>query len=309
MEGKCESKVASWTGTIKARIPFTNSTGVCGTGVPPASLTALPNQSFTSDRTFGELREATEIKENKIEQGEHSLHVMWECQWDQMVKTDTALQSFLTDLAIVSPLEPRDAFFGGRTNAATLHHEVDESIGEEIRYVDVTSLYPTVNKYDEYPIGHPTILTHPEDQDIAHYFGLAKVDALAPRQLYHPVLPHRSLGKLTFPLCRACVTEEMPKPFLERSPHCSHDDSERLFTGTWCTPELMEAVKQGYQIVRIHEVWHFPPDSAPLWTLCNLRQYLAASQARVLRLSFLGPNARTESCLRGTVQAKGRHLP
>ena len=136
---------------------------------------------------------------------------------------------------------------------------MDESIGEEIQYVDVTSLYPTVNKYDENPIGHPTIITHPEDQDISHYFGLPKVDVLAPRQLYHPVLPHRSLGKLTFPLCRASVTEEMPKPLLERSPRCSRDDSERLFSGTWCTPESMEAAKQGYQIVRIHEVWHFPP--------------------------------------------------
>lgn len=59
----------------------------------------------------------------------------------------------------------------------------------EIRYVIVTSLYTTVNKYDEYPIGHPTIITHPEEQDIALYFGLAKGDILPPRGLYHPVLP------------------------------------------------------------------------------------------------------------------------
>lgn len=32
--------------------------------------------------------------------------------------------------------------------------------GEEIRYVDVTSLYPTVNKYDVYPVGHTTVLTN-----------------------------------------------------------------------------------------------------------------------------------------------------
>ena len=129
--------------------------------------------------------------------------MMWECEWDHLVKTDTELQTFLSDLTIVSPLEPQHAFFGGRTNAAPLHHDVDESQGEEIHYVDVTSLYPTVNKYDEYPIGHPTIITHPEDQDVSHYFGLAKVDV--PRGLYHPVLPQRSLDKLTFPLCRTCV--------------------------------------------------------------------------------------------------------
>ena len=51
----------------------------------------------------------------------------------------------------------------------------------------------------------------------------------------------------------------MPKPLLERSHQCCHGNADRLFTGTWCTPELMEAVEQGYEIVCIHEVWHFPP--------------------------------------------------
>ena len=223
-----------------------------------------PKQSQCSkvnpDRSFAELREATRSKEVTLESTGNSLIVIWECEWDRQTKTDTQLQAFLADLDIVSPLEPRDAFFGGRTNAATLHHKVDESIGEEIRYVDVTSLYPSVNKYDEYPIGHPTILTHPEDQDISHYFCLAKVDLLAPRGLYHPVLPHRSCGKLTFPLCLTCVKEEMPKPLLQRSHHCHHDDTDRILRGTWCTPELMEAVEQGYKVVKIHEVWHFPPN-------------------------------------------------
>lgn len=48
----------------------------------------------------------------------------------------------------------------------------------------------------------------------------------------------------------------MPKPLRDRS---HHDDTDRVLRGTWCTPELMEAVEQGYHIVRIHEVWHFPP--------------------------------------------------
>ena len=28
--------------------------------------------------------------------------------------------------------------------------------------------------------------------------------------------------------------------------------------GEWCTPELQKALKKGYRILRIHEVWHFP---------------------------------------------------
>ena len=149
--------------------------------------TCFPRRTSKSklhpDRTFGELREATKTKEDHLVVAGYSLRVLWECEWEQLVKTNTALQTFLADLNIVSPLEPRDAFFGGRTNAATLHYKVNDSQGEEIRYVDVISFYPTVNKCDEYPIGHPTIILRPNKQDISLYFGLAKVDVLAPRQL------------------------------------------------------------------------------------------------------------------------------
>lgn len=55
-----------------------------------------------------------------------------------MVKSEPELSTFLSNLDIVPPLIPRDSFFGGRTNAATLHHVVDETQGEQIRYVDVT---------------------------------------------------------------------------------------------------------------------------------------------------------------------------
>ena len=51
----------------------------------------------------------------------------------------------------------------------------------------------------------------------------------------------------------------MPKSLLERSYVCPHTDSERELSGTWCTPEILEAVAQNYVIRRIHEVWHFPP--------------------------------------------------
>ena len=36
--------------------------------------------------------------------------------------------------------------------------------------------------------------------------------------------------------------------------------SNNALRGTWCTPELVKAVEQGYEIKRIHEVWNFPPE-------------------------------------------------
>lgn len=45
---------------------------------------------------------------------------------------------------------------------------------------------------------------------------------------------------------------------LERSNMCGHSVEERMLRGTWCTPELQKAVEKGCQILKIHEVFHFP---------------------------------------------------
>jgi len=61
-----------------------------------------------------------------------------------------------------------------------------------------------------------------------------------------------------FPLCQTCVEEQLAKPWYDRSCVCPHNSTERVMTGTWCTPELEKAVEKGYKILRIHEVWNFP---------------------------------------------------
>ena len=128
---------------------------------------------------------------------------------------------------------------------------------EEIRYVDINSLYPYVNKTKAYPVGHPKILVNPEDHDIASYFGIPKVKILPPSNLYHPVLPVHIAGKLMFPLC---VKEELEKPWLTRTAVCTHTEDQCCITGGWCTPELQKAVDLGYKILKFHEVWHFPEE-------------------------------------------------
>ena len=119
------------------------------------------------------------------------------------------------------------------------------------------SLYPWVNKNGKYPLGHPEIISQPGHIDLSRYFSSVKCTVLPPNGLLHPVLPYCHTGKLTFPLCASCMTEEMSKPFLERTPVCTHTDSERQLVGTWCTPELLKAIEKGYTVVCVHEVWHF----------------------------------------------------
>ena len=80
----------------------------------------------------------------------------WECAFNKDKKTDLQLQEFLKTFQLVEPLNPRESFFGGRTNAVCLYAEAKES--EAIHYVDINSFYPYVNKNKTYPVGNPDIL-------------------------------------------------------------------------------------------------------------------------------------------------------
>jgi len=54
-------------------------------------------------------------------------------------------------MLINSPLDSREAFFGGRTENIIIRYEVTGT--EKIRYVDVCSLYPYVLKTGTFPLG------------------------------------------------------------------------------------------------------------------------------------------------------------
>ena len=196
------------------------------------------------DRTIQEVYDATLKKTAMLRQAGYTLIEKWECEFKKDKATDANLQAFLQDLELVPPLNPRDAFYGGRTGAVTLHCQVQEP--DLIKYADITSLYPWVNKYKEYPVRFPLIYTNPNNQNIDHYYGVALVDILPPERLLHPVLPYRAGAKLTFPLCAACVKEEQTKPWLERANVCTHTDEERTLRGTWATIEIQKAVQAFY---------------------------------------------------------------
>ena len=207
------------------------------------------------DRTMHDLYDVTQNKVQKLTERGYNVIQMWGCQWDHLRDTHPEIDSFVRELNFIQPLEPRDAFCGGRTNAIKLYHHITP--GQKIHYIDVTSLYPWVNKKSTYPKGHPKIIFTPGHTDIHQYFGLIQCKILPPRELYHPVLPYRHDNKLLFPLCARCVEEEMDKPLLDRSYHCPHTDEQRALTSTWCTPELYKAVELGYQVQYIYEAWHF----------------------------------------------------
>ena len=55
---------------------------------------------------------------------------IWGCEFKKEIEGNEEMKQFMEDHGFVDPLQPRDAFFGGRTNAAKLLHECqgDEKI-------------------------------------------------------------------------------------------------------------------------------------------------------------------------------------
>lgn len=117
----------------------------------------------------------------------YRVYEMWECEWNQMKNNNPQVKQFVDKLDIVTPLNPRETFFGGRTNAIKLHHRIEGD--EQICYNGMTSLYPCANLECKYPVGHPEFIDQPVTTDISKFYGLVQCKILPPYGLYHPVLP------------------------------------------------------------------------------------------------------------------------
>jgi hypothetical protein len=183
---------------------------------------------------------------------------MWECEWTKSKEYKKEMKQIEEEIKELEELNPRNAFFGGRTNATKLRVK-----GKKMKYIDICSLYPTVQCYDDYPIGHPTKIFKPRTYN-SDWYGLIKCAILPPKGLYHPVLPVKNKTKsgdekLTFPLCQLCAKLNNQKD------KCSHTESQRIIRGTWCTNEVKEAIEKGYKIITIDEVWHFYKKSSNLF--------------------------------------------
>ena len=186
-------------------------------------------------------------REKYIKSLGYNLQTTWEHEYLKRLETDPDFQSFEQSVDIPCRLTARTSFAGGRTEAMTLHYKVKDN--EQITYVDVTSLYPYCNKYSEYPDGHPTVITS-NFKPMSEYFGLAFVDILPPKTLFHPLLPLALNGKLIFGLCFKCMEESSTK-------QCQCTPKQRTIRSTWTTIEINKAVDVGYVIIKIHEVYHW----------------------------------------------------
>ena len=112
------------------------------------------------------LRKRTQEKNKMIRDCGWNLVEEYECG---LKENKEFLKFFKTwDRECIEPLNPRDAFFGGRTNVTKLTYDFKE--GEKGKYVDFVSLYPTVQFFKNYPVGHPEKIFLPEKYD-SGWFG------------------------------------------------------------------------------------------------------------------------------------------
>ena len=83
-----------------------------------------------NQKKMEELYEDTVRKVDYLEDRGFEVVQKWECQLKKEMKEDEELKRYIDEHELVDPLQPREAFYGGRTNAAKLYHNCqgDEKI-------------------------------------------------------------------------------------------------------------------------------------------------------------------------------------
>ena len=208
-------------------------------------------------RCFNECFENTKYISSRIRQWNYDLIEVWEHDFLETKKNNPRCREFLQNVAISNNfvLNPRDAFYGGRTGNVVTN--VFTRASQKIRYIDVCSLYPFVLKTGSFPIRHPTIYKGQDclkltgenfNNFMENVEGLVRCDILPPSNLFHPVLPVKMHSRLLFPLCRICCETQ------ERG-ECPHrDETLRMLKGTWVSCEIKKAMEMGYKLKKVHVI-------------------------------------------------------
>jgi hypothetical protein len=171
--------------------------------------------------------------------------------WEHELTNQTPYEQTLGQL-----MDDREMFFGGRTEAFTPYIDMKFNPEDELKYHDVCSLYPYVCAFKLLPTGNPIHIcgvniqkerllntTHPDP-----YFGYIRCTVEPNKNCLLGLLPMRcpESGRLEFPLT--------------------------TLTGTWGTQELNLAIRNGYKVTQIYEVYHW---SASERSDTSLRGYIA----------------------------------
>ena len=76
-----------------------------------------------SQKTMEQLYKDTIRKVKYLKDNGFEVEQKWECELAKEMEEDEEMKQFFEEYEIIDPLQPRDAFYGGRTNATKLFHE------------------------------------------------------------------------------------------------------------------------------------------------------------------------------------------
>ena len=76
-----------------------------------------------NQKTMEQLYKDTVRKVKYLKDQGFNVEQKWECELKKEKNEDEEMKQFFEEHEIVDPLQPRDAFYGGRTNAAKLFHQ------------------------------------------------------------------------------------------------------------------------------------------------------------------------------------------
>uniref|UniRef100_A0A183CIT5 DNA-directed DNA polymerase n=1 Tax=Globodera pallida TaxID=36090 RepID=A0A183CIT5_GLOPA len=165
-----------------------------------------------------------------------------ECDVKEELKKNREMKRFFDSVPDKGPINPRDAYAGGRTMPFCLFAAASEKV--EIAMFDIISLYPFVNYDTPYPVGIPKIIknanynvlwTCPED---VPYDGLLKVKVIPPKKLLYPLLSVHIDDMLLFPNCGICARRAKKEFVLAK-------DVKR------------KALELGYKVIGFYRAYHF----------------------------------------------------
>lgn len=165
-----------------------------------------------------------------------NVETIWECEFHP--EHDQLFSPYLLK-CYDKPLTPTDCFKGGRTEVFKPYAHA-ENKKMEIKYYDVTSLYPSVYAYYRLPIGSPIHLIgqsilperfHPTASN--RYFGYARIKITPLKKDLLGLLPVRDeiSGRLYFPV--------------------------HPLEGCWGTEEIYLAMQNGYELTEVYELYHW----------------------------------------------------
>ena len=177
--------------------------GFCGCfwhGCPKCYRSNIINSKNQKD--MGTLNDQTIEKRDTIKNSGYNHVSTYECQLGKNKDFRKFAKNFTQE--IVEPLNPRDAFYGGRTNATKLLYNFKDN-GTLRRFLFFISNSPVLPKISNWS---PYQNIQPRKYDKSWY-GLIKCKVVPPKGLYHSVLPQRikvdSYEKLVFTFCKACA--------------------------------------------------------------------------------------------------------